>query len=344
MGILIRVELLVSLMKSFQFRLYPSKKQEARMCQALEASRRLWNDALAHRKMRWETQGLSTSYNMQAAILTSERNSETGLRELHSQVCQDVLRRLDKAFSAFFAHRANYPRFKRQGCAGSFTYPQAYNGSVRPDILRKRIFLSKIGNVRAVFHRPLPKDTLFKTCTIVREADGKWFACLVFEEVLPIQSAVARVMPVKAIGIDLGLLSLITTSDGEEIEHPRFLRKRERRLKHLKRVFSRKKKGSKNRFKARTRVASQYARVGRQRLDFNNKLSARLVKSHDFIAFDEPENQQYGQESQARQVDWRCLLGTTRKARREQRFAGRHENSESSLCVLHAGVLPLRDA
>ena len=76
------------------------------------------------------------------------------LGALYSQVGQDVLRRLDKAFKSFFAHRSRYPRFKKFCESGSFTYPQGYNGSVKPDTLRKRLFLSKIGNVKTVFHRP----------------------------------------------------------------------------------------------------------------------------------------------------------------------------------------------
>jgi len=254
------------------------------MFRALDASRRLWNDALAHRKMRWENERKSTSYNLQASILTFEREQDVSLGELYSQAGQDVLRRLDKAFKSFFANRARHPRFKKFSQVGSFTYPQAYNGSVKPDAVRKRLFISKIGNVRVIFHRPLPKDARLKTCTLTREADGKWFASIVFEEVVPLQNVETMSISAKTpVGFDLGLLSLITTSDGEKVEHPRFLRKAEKRLQQ---ALSRTKKGSKNRLKARQRVASQHARVKRQRLDFNQKLSTRLVKRHNFLAFE----------------------------------------------------------
>jgi putative transposase len=282
-------------MKSaFRFRLYPSSKQEARMLRALETSRRLWNDALAHRKARWEKEGKPTSYNLQASMLTFEREQDVLLSGLYSQVGQDVLRRLDKAFKSFFARRARYPRFKKFIQSGSFTYPQAYNGSAKPDVVRKRLFLSKVGNVKTVFHRPLPtkNGSRLKTCTVIREPDGKWFASLVFEEVVPLQDIHVDTMPSTAakktpVGVDLGLLSLITTSEGEVVEHPRFLRKGEKRLKRLQRSLSFKKKGSKNRLKARRRVASQHAKVRRQRRDFNHKLSARLVKGHELIAFED---------------------------------------------------------
>jgi putative transposase len=276
------------LKSAFRFRLYPNRKQEERMLRALEATRRLWNDALAHRKQRWEEERHSTSYGQQCSILTAQRQVDPDLGKLYSQAGQDVLRRLDRAFNSFFAHRARYPRFKKFRQSGSFTYPQAYAGSVRPDVVRKRLFLSKVGNVRVVFHRPLHKDSELKTCTIVREPDGKWFASLVLEDTVPLQNIQMPAEFVKApVGVDLGLLALIATSNGEKVEHPRFLRKAEKRLKQLQRTLAHKKKGSKNRLRARQRVASQHSRVRRQRLDFNHKLSARLVKEHGFIAFED---------------------------------------------------------
>jgi putative transposase len=120
---------------------------------------------------------------------------------------------------------------------------------------------------------------------VSREPDGRWFASLVFEDVVPLQNIVTRF--VSPVGVDLGLRSLIVTSDGAEVEHPRFLRKAERRLKRLQRMLSHKKKGSKNRFRARQRVASQHSKVRRQRLDFDHRLSTALVRRHDLIAFED---------------------------------------------------------
>src|SRR6266550_6243397 len=192
---------------AFRFRLYPNCKQEAKMLRALEATRRLWNDALAHRKRRWENERQATSYGLQAWMLTAEREQDELLSELYSQAGQDVLRRLDRAFKSFLERRASPPRFKKLSQIGSFTYPQAYNGSVKPDVSRGRLFLLKIGNVPVVLHRSLPKDSRLKTCAIVREPDGKWFASLVFEEIVPLQNVqpAARFTRTKTpIGIDLG--------------------------------------------------------------------------------------------------------------------------------------------
>ncbi|MDG7010126.1 MAG: transposase [Nitrososphaerota archaeon] len=112
----------------------------------------------------------------------------------------------------------------------------------------------------------------------------------VHDEVVPLQnasSAVTRAPAGSPVGVDLGLLSLIATSDGEEVEHPKFLRRAEKRLKRLQRSLSRRRKGSNNRSRARQRAASRHATVRRQREDFNHKLSADLVRKHDLVAFED---------------------------------------------------------
>jgi len=261
------------------------------MLRALESCRLLWNSALAHRRNRWQYERRTTSYYFQQAVLTRERHLNPEIGALHSQVAQDVLRRLDRAFQAYFRHRSRYPRFKRFSNFGSLTYPQGYDGSVKANPLRRRLFLSKIGNIPTIFHRALPNSSRLKTCTVVRERDGKWFASLIFEAVVPLQDLSTtlreKIGVCSPIGVDLGLLSLITTSENSQVEHPRFLQKSQRRLKHLQRAVSQKKQGSKNRTKARLKLASQYARIRRQRLDFNHKLSTKLVNAHDFIAFED---------------------------------------------------------
>ena len=238
--------------------------------------------ALAHRKWRWEKFRQSTSYNLQQWILTEERRNDPELRALYSQAGQDVLNRLDKAFKAFFKGIARYPRFKPATGVGSFTYPQAYNGSVK--IENGTLDLSKVGRVPVVLHRQ-PPDSGLKTCTVRREPDGSWYASLVYDDGKEPPEPVEQ--PVSPIGIDLGLRSIITTTDGQKIEPPRYLRKAEKRLKRLQRSLSRKQKDSKNREKARRLLAVQHAKVARQRLDFNQKLTTGLLENHDLVAMED---------------------------------------------------------
>src|SRR2546425_6972220 len=141
----------------------------------------------------------------------------------------------------------------------------------------------RVGNVKAVFHRRTPHGKV-KTCTVVREPNGEWHASLVYEDD---EVAQPLAKPASPVGIDLGLKSLVTTTDGVKIPHPRFLRKAEGRLNRLQRSFSRTRKGSENRVHARLLVAVQHAKVANQRADFNHKLSAELVRGHDLIAFED---------------------------------------------------------
>jgi putative transposase len=256
------------------------------MQRMVEAGRRLWNDALGHRKRRWEDERLSTSYSEQCRILTAERQKDPLLNEFYSQAGCEILHRLDRAFKAFFAGRAGYPRFKKFSESGSFAYPQAYNGSVKPDVSRKRLYLSKVGNVKAVFHRPLPRGAKLKICTVLRECNGEWYASLLYEDGSAVQpKAITKFT--SPVGIDLGLKSLIATTDGVKIPHPQFLRKSEKHLKQSERKLSRTRKGSKNRGRARVMFAIQSSKVSRRRADFNHKLSAELVREHDMLAFED---------------------------------------------------------
>lgn len=273
---------------AFKFRLYPNTNQTRRLARMIDASRLLWNAALEHRKERWNEHRLTTSYYQQCLVLTAERRANSLLGELYSQCAQDILRRLDKAFRAFFSGKAHYPKFKKFSESGSFTYPQAYkNGSVKLLSSQRKLFLGKVGNVRIVQHRSIPSDGKLKTCTVRKETDGKWYAILIYE----IQEQAKRSPSplVSPVGIDLGLKSLITTSDGEKIAAPKFLRRTEKRLKRIQRKLSARLVGSKNREKTRHSLAVLHSKVRHQRTDFAHKLSSKLARDHDFVAFEDLE-------------------------------------------------------
>ncbi len=248
----------------------------------LESARRLWNMALAHRQWRWERFRQSTTSNLQKWILTDARKHDPELGRLYSQVGQDLLNRLDKAFRAFFKGVARYPRFKAAGGVSSFTYPQAYNGNIK--IEGDRLFVSKVGSIPIVLHRPPPKESRLKTCTIRREEDRSWYASLVYDDGKEPEKPKQIASPV---GIDLGLKAIITTTDGQKVEPPQYLRKAEKRLKRLQKSLSRKQRGSKNREKTRRLLAIQHAKVARQRLDFNQKMTTDLVKNHDLVVMED---------------------------------------------------------
>ena len=264
---------------AYKFRMYPNKQQEALLDVTLETCRHLYNTALADRKNAYEQEGFSRSYEDQAAILTLEKKDNPYLKGVFSQVPQDVLRRLDKAFKAFFrrvkaGENPGYPRFKGRGWYKSFTYPQVgfkLDGS--------KITLSKIGSIRIFKHREI--EGKIKTCTIKKDHLGHWYATLVTDiEDIPLAE------PKIAIGVDVGLKSLVALSNGTNIQYPRYYVQSQAKLAVAQRNLSRKKKGSANRRKARIKVAKISQRVQYLRDEFLHQVSRKIVDSADLIIFE----------------------------------------------------------
>lgn len=215
-----------------------------------------------------------------ARLALLKKESEYLLR-VHSQVLQDVLHRVDRAFDAFFRRVKNgetpgYPRFRGRGWYDSFTFPQWGNGAKLKD---GRLVLSKIGTVRICKDRPLQGTP--KTCTIIRKADG-WYATIACEVAPNPLSPTGE-----AVGIDLGVESFVTLSNGERIDNPRFYRRTERRLKTAQRRLSRRKKGSNRRRKARRLLAKAHLKVKRTRLDFHHKVALDLISRFDHIVVED---------------------------------------------------------
>lgn len=263
---------------AYKFRMYPNKQQEASLDLTLNTCRHLYNMALADRKNAYELEGISRTYGDQAAVLVAEKK-DGNFTGVFSQVLQDVLRRLDKSFKAFFrrvkaGEKPGYPRFKGEGWYKSFTYPQVgfkFDGS--------KLNLSKIGSIRIFKHREV--EGKIKTCTIKKDNLGHWYAILVseVEDVSPTE-------PKTAIGVDVGLKSLVALSTGETIEYPRYYIQAEERLAAAQRNLSRKKKGSANRRKAKARAAKLHQKIQNHRDEFLHQVSRMIVDSADLIVFE----------------------------------------------------------
>jgi putative transposase len=216
------------MLKTFKYRLYPTKRQIRLLESQLEECRWLWNTFLAERKQAWEERHESVTYtDQQDALPLLKRTVRPTLMDVHAQVVQDVARRLDKAFDHFFrrlkaGETPGYPRFKGRGRYASLTYPQWENG-VKLTANLKRLWLSKIGDVKLIYHRPL--QGIPKTATIRRTATGKWFVTIACEwEPTPLPPTLHEV------GIDVGLHTFATCSDTVAIANPRFFRTEEKAL------------------------------------------------------------------------------------------------------------------
>jgi|SRR6267143_3403341 len=274
-----------------KYRLYPKPEQVSLLEETLETCRKTWNYLLSRRK-----EGPVTKFQQDHDIYLQKQQNPT-LRSVYSHVLQNVADRLDKSFIVFyrrFEHEGirkrkdgmleGYPRFKSFGQHNSFTYPDAYNGSVKlgTSLRKTKIYLSKIGHVPIIVHRT-PSLGRNKRCTVKREG-GKWFAVLEYQVADPPKPTIA--IPKYPVGLDLGLISIIATSDGELFKPLEPLKKNLKRLRRLQQSVSRKKKGSKNRRKAIQRVNRLHWKIRSIRSDFNHKVSRYIVRRHDFFALE----------------------------------------------------------
>jgi putative transposase len=267
--------------KMFQYRLYPTKKQIKALNDILTECRWLYNHLLEKRKAAYEQEGASLSYYGQIKTLPGLKQERPSLHKVHSQVLQNVAVRIDLAFQAFFrrlkaAEKPGYPRFRGRDRYDSFTYPQS---GFKIDEQGK-LYASGIGHIKMVLHRPI-KGTI-KTLTIRRSSTGKWYASFSVEgeaERLPDNPT--------QVGIDVGLHTFATLSDGTEIDNPRFFRKEEKALAKVQRKHSKLTKGSPQRRKHRKAVARVHERIAFKRENFTHQISRKIVNAYGFIAVED---------------------------------------------------------
>jgi len=267
------------MVKSFKYRLYPTKKQSMPMETQLNGHRFLYNQALAQRKEVYEQTNKGIGYIAQAVELLPKLKKENeGLALCNYSSLQQTLRRLDKSFKAFFrrvkaGEKAGYPRFKPADRFNTINYAAIGDGC---QIKENRLYIQNVGCVKLKWHRPI--DGAIKTLSITRR-NNRWYVCFFVEcDTNPLSKTG------KEIGIDVGLNAFITTSDGKKIEPPKYFRQAEQKLAKAQRLLSRRKKGSNRRRKARILVSNRHERIANQRLDFCHKTAHSLVNNYDGFA------------------------------------------------------------
>ena len=236
--------------KTYKYRIYPKKETEQKFYWTLARCRELYNAALSERRDAYRYAGKSVSYYDQQNDLPEIKAAiREEYQDIAAHVLQDVLRRLQKAFDAFFRRCKNgenpgYPRFQGRNRYDSFTYPDGagwkFDGSY--------LHLTKIGKAKVKLHRPL--EGKIKTVTIKREVD-EWYVTFSCEVDAPEKLPLSY----EDVGIDLGVTHLATLSNGEMIEHPRYYRKAQKTLEKRQQPLSRKKRGSHRRARAGKLVA-----------------------------------------------------------------------------------------
>jgi putative transposase len=257
--------------RSYKFRVYPNKLQNVAICNHLWLSKELWNEMLEYAKNKYETEQKFPSKKELREIVKH--------RGLYATVAQMLAERMNSALWRIVKAKKQgihigFPRFKNFDRMKSLYYPR--DGF---KINKTSIKVSPFGFFKVKIHRPIQGE--IKTLMVKREASGKIYFIITTKI---IQSFIHNKKG--QIGIDLGLSKLAVCSDGQIISNPRFIKQYEKKIAFLGHGLSRKKKGSKNYYKAKIKLAKSYEKLGNSRLDFLHKTSLKLVNTYGLISLE----------------------------------------------------------
>jgi len=270
--------------KAHVFRLYPTDEQKLQIGKTIGATRYVYNCFLAKRKKLYATEKLSLNYNQCSAILTAmKQTTETSwLKDADKFALQNSLKDLSAAYTNFFEGRAAFPHFKKKYVATMSYQTNFTNGNIRVKYDCRALKLPKLGWVPFMCSKKwteLPGKII--NVTVRLAPSGKYFASVLCEVDVKFLE-----LTLDKVGIDLGLKEFAIASSGEHLPSPKFFRKSEQKLVKLQKALSRKKKGSKNRTKARIKVARQHEHVANQRKDFLHKYSSKVVNDNQVIVLE----------------------------------------------------------
>ncbi len=267
--------------RAYKYRFKPTAEQENLLRRTMGCVRLVYNKALSAKTKAWYENQKRISYSKTSSLLTGWKKTEdlSFLNEVSCVPLQQCLRHLQKAFANFWGKRAKYPRFKakRNGGSAEFT-KSAFK------FRDNQLWLAKCFEpLNIVWSRYLPEGCSPSTVTVKLEPSGRWFVSLLVDdhtiETLPPTS--------KQVGIDAGVTSLISTSDGEKISNPKHFNRLYEKLVCAQKELSRKTKGSNNRERARLKVARIHAKIKDARTDFLHKLTTKLVRENSLIAIED---------------------------------------------------------
>lgn len=263
--------------RTYKYRICPTPSQEATLLSWLDTTRELYNAALQERNEAWRKQRRSISKYDQYAQLAAIREIRPDI-DVPVIAQRGVLNRVNNAYAAFFRRckasgKAGFPRFKSKKRWDSIEFENKPGSGL---IQGKRILVPKMGLVRISLHRPLEGTP---TTLKLKRINGKWFAMIGCDNVPEKPLAPTG----KEIGIDLGLLSFVTTSDGEIFENPRPLKTARIHMERAQRRVSRRKKGSHRRRKAVFLLAKRHSRIANIRRENHITIARSLISKYDTI-------------------------------------------------------------
>jgi putative transposase len=270
--------------RSYKFRLRPTSRQHIALAACVESHRELYNAALQERRDAWAHSKTRIRYGDQSAQLTEIRASRLDVAVWSFSSQQATLRRLNKAFDGFFrrvkaGQTPGYPRFKGRGRFDSVEWPKDGDGARwHPD--SSRVYLQGIGEVKVSAHRAVQGRV--KTIQVRREG-RRWMLILSCDDVPtnPLSGSGRQA------GVDVGIASFATTSDGEHVENPRWWSTAASKLAESQQRLQRSRRGSKNRRTRRETVAARHRKIANQRGDFHHKTARQLVEQYDLIVVED---------------------------------------------------------
>jgi putative transposase len=283
--------------RAYKYRIYPTKRQASVFCNHMEMCRYIYNWALAERIRAYKEEGKTLTFYGQCRWVQEVKRERPWFREVYAHAFNDVLKRLDLAYKAFFrrlkaGEKPGFPRFRKRGTWTSLCYteyhrrPKDRREETASKFKRYVVTCPKVGDVVIRYTREIPEGADIRRMTVVREG-GKWFVCIVFTfsaSQAGVAGAKAPECPQAAsVGIDLGLSDFVYDSDGNRVSFPGYLRRAMRDLKRAQRRLSGAKKRTKRYYKLLRVVRQKHYRVRCKRNDFLHKVANGYVSRYSVV-------------------------------------------------------------
>lgn len=287
---------------AYQYKLRPTKQQAAEIDRWLSMLAAQYNYLLADR-FNWYEQNRcpinacplvcylpelreNPDYYSQKKTLPNLKKTHPYYGDIHSQVLQDVVKRVKVTFDRFLSgdsngKRSGRPRFKARDRYRTFTYPQMKDDCIKGNLIN----FPKLGQIKVILHRPMPTGFKVKTASVTKKADGYYVTLSLEDPTVP--TIKPDISSDSITGIDMGLKEFLTTSDGESVGIPQHYRKAQSSLRVIQKRVSRRKKGSNRRQKAIKQLGRQHKKVADKRKDFHFKTAKQLLSKYDVVAHED---------------------------------------------------------
>lgn len=279
------------MLKGIKIRLYPNKFQESKLNSLLGSHRFVYNQCLAYKKQRYESEKLNTNLSNLGKFFHGElRNEYEWLTEHNTKVLKQSIINLERAYTNFFKQGRGFPKFKSKHDEQKARFPQDAVAAKTFDEQSSRLNLTKTINGLKFECSDRDKSYLYKnkagikSVTITKRKSGGFYAAILIDgDLLRQVNAPVRT----SVGIDLGIKSLLTLSDGSNIESPKWIRSNEKQLKKLQKQLSKKQRGSNNRQKAKLKLAKKHEKIKNQKQDFLHNITTKIINENQVIVLED---------------------------------------------------------